>query len=128
MARGPSVAEVKGAKELKTSLKLAGDDLDDLKDAHQAVGNLIVTASRSKAPVVSGALAGSIRATRTVGGVGIKAGGAKVPYANPIHWGWPSRGIKANRFIWDTAKRMEADWVQLYFEELEKVVNKIEGA
>lgn len=126
MSSTPAV-QVQGAKELRKTLKAAGDDLSELKAVNQAVGNMVVGVARGLAPVRSGVLAGSIRATRAAGGVGIKAGGASIPYAGPIHWGWPARSIKANPFISNAALTTEDQWVALYQEEIEKILERVEG-
>lgn len=127
MTKAP-VVEVVGAKELRKSLKAAGDDLGDLKGVHQAVGNLVVSAARGQAPVRSGALAGSLRASRVAGGVTVRAGSGSVPYAGPIHWGWPARNIKANPFILDAAQATETAWVALYEDEVNRILDRVEGA
>jgi hypothetical protein len=123
----PPVVEVVGAKELRKTLKAAGDDLADLKNAHQAVGNMVVGVARGLAPTRTGALAGSIRASRLAGGVSLKAGSGSIPYAGAIHWGWPARNIKANPFIMNAALTTEEQWTALYEEELNKILDKIEG-
>lgn len=119
--------QVSGAKELRKTLKQAGDDLGDLKDVNQAVGNMVVSVARGNAPVRSGALAGSIRANRVAGGVSVRAGSGSVPYAGPIHWGWPARSIKAQPFILDAAQQTEAAWVALYEDGVNKILDRIEG-
>jgi len=126
MSKQPLV-EVRGAKELRKTLKAAGDDLGDLKAAHQAVGNMVVNVARGLAPVRSGALAGSIRATRLAGGVSIKAGSGSIRYAGPIHWGWPARNIAANPFLSTAATTSEEQWTALYEEELNKILDRVEG-
>ena len=122
------VVEVRGAKELRKTLKAAGDNLADLKDVNQAVGNMVATTARGLAPHRSGALAGSIRAARAVGAVTIRAGSGSIPYAGPIHWGWPARNIAAHPFLSDAATSTEAAWTQLYMDELDKIIDRVEGA
>jgi hypothetical protein len=122
-----SVVQLIGNKELRRTMKKAGEDLSDLKDVHQAVGALVAGVAQGLAPKRSGALAGSIRPTRAAAGVAIKAGGAGIPYANPIHWGWPKRNIAANPFLSDAATQSEAQWVALYETELEKIIERVEG-
>jgi hypothetical protein len=121
------VVEVLGAKELRKTLKQAGEDLGDLKTVHQAVGNIVVSVARGLAPVRSGALAGSLRANRVAGGVSVKAGSGSIPYAGPIHWGWPAHAIKAQPFISEAATTSEATWVALYEEEVAKILDRVEG-
>jgi hypothetical protein len=121
------VVQVRGAKQLRKTMKKAGDDLGDLKDVHAAVGNMVVQTARGLAPTRSGALAGSIRAARAVGSVTIRAGSGSIPYAGPIHWGWPARNIAANPFLTDAATSTESAWVALYETELNKIIDRIEG-
>jgi hypothetical protein len=119
--------EVVGAKELRKTLKRAGDDLGDLKGVNQAVGNMVVHTAVGMAPRRSGALAGSIRAARAATSITIRAGSARVPYAGPIHWGWPARNIEANPFLSNAATSTESAWVALYEDELNKIIDRIEG-
>jgi hypothetical protein len=121
------VVQVLGAKELRRSLKAAGDDLGDLKALNQAIGNMVVGVARGLAPTRTGRLAASLRANRVVGGVSVRAGSAAVPYAGPIHWGWPARNIKANTFILTAAQTSEAEWTALYEAEVNKILDKVEG-
>lgn len=121
----PALYEVRGERELRASLKRAGEDLSDLKDVHQAVGNVVIDASSP--PVRTGALAGSLRASRLASGVAVKAGSAGVPYANPIHWGWPKRNIDASLFLTRGAQSSEPEWTALYEEKLNEIIDRIEG-
>lgn len=123
-----AIVEVRGAKELRKSLKKAGDDLGDLKDVNAAVGNMVVATASGMAPRRSGALAGSIRASRAAASITIKAGSARVPYAGVIHWGWPAHNIAANPFLSNAATSTESAWVALYEAELDKIIDRVEGA
>ena len=122
------VYEVRGAKELRRSLKQAGEDLADLKQVNKRVGDLVIGAARPRVPIRSGALAASLRPAAAAAKVTIRAGSARVPYAGPIHWGWPGHHISANPFLSDAATSTEETWVGYYFDELQAVVNKVEGA
>jgi hypothetical protein len=122
------VYEVTGAKELRRTLKQAGEDLGDLKDVNRRVGDLVISAARPHIPIRSGALAGSVRAASAAAKVTIRAGSARLPYAGPIHWGWPAHHIRPNPFLSDAATRTEDTWVGYYFDELQAVINKVEGA
>lgn len=121
------IVEVRGSRQLRKTLKAAGDDLSELKTVHEAVGALVVGVAKALAPKRSGALAGSVRTARLASGVLVRAGSARVPYANPIHWGWPKRNIAANPFMSNAALQTEPQWVKLYEDELEKIIRKVEG-
>jgi hypothetical protein len=122
------VYQVTGAKELRRSLKQAGEDLGDLKDVNRRVGDLVIAAARPMVPVRSGQLAGSLRPAAAAAKVTVRAGSARLPYAGPVHWGWPAHHIRPNPFLSDAATRTEDTWVGYYFDELQAVVNKVDGA
>lgn len=126
MSKAPMV-QVDGSKELRKTMKRAGEDFADLKAVHEAAGQIVVDAARGLAPVVSGALAGSIRASRLANGVSVKVGGNRIPYANPIHWGWPKRNIAGVPFLSDAATQTEPIWLALYEAEMERIIEKIKG-
>lgn len=127
MAR-QAVVQVEGTRELRKELKAAGDDLSDLKDANAEAAGIVTPVARVGAPVVSGALAGSLRSSGTASAAVIRAGYASVPYAGPVHWGWPSRGIKPNPFIVEAAKQTQPRWVAAYERAVDRILSKIRGA
>jgi hypothetical protein len=118
---------VAGARQLRAQLKAAGQDLGDLKAAHKAVGDIVAPVARSGAPVVSGRLGGSIRVAGTTTATIIRAGTKVVPYAGPIHYGWPARAIPARPFITDAAKRTEPQWAGAFTAAVNAILSKITG-
>jgi hypothetical protein len=125
--RGPAL-QVDGLRTLRRTLKAAGVSLQDLKDAHAQVANLVVRAAEPAAPRRSGALAATMRGSGTQAAAVVRAGRASVPYAGPIHWGWPARHIKAQPWIYDAAQNSQDQWTGLYLAALEKIIDGIEGA
>lgn len=126
MAKRPLV-EVEGARQLRRTLRQAGDDLEDLKDANKQAAEIAATGARRAAPVLSGALSGDIRAAGTKTAGVVRAGRKRLPYAGPIHWGWPARGIAAQPYLTEGAQQTETVWVPLYEEELDKALAKVKG-
>lgn len=125
MAR-PQV-EVRGAKELRRRLKAAGDDLGDLKATHKKIAQIVEFEALQLAPVVTGGLVRSIRSSGTQTAAITRAGRANVPYAGPIHWGWPQRNITAQPFLIDAQSEKYEDWFTEYTELVDKALNKISG-
>jgi hypothetical protein len=117
--RGP-VLRVDGARQLRASLKAAGVKLDDLKAAHLAVAQLVHRVAQPHAPAE--------RPAGTQSSAIVRAGSAAVPYAGPIHWGWPKRHITAHPWIADAAASTEAAWLGQYMHALERVIDTIKGA
>lgn len=120
--------EVEGAAQLRRTLKAAGDDLGDLKAAHRAAAAVVAGAAARAAPKRTGRLAGNIRPAGTKTAAIIRSGSAAVPYANPIHWGWPAHNIAAALYISGPAKQTESTWVALYQTEVKRIIGKVKGA
>lgn len=119
--------EVPGLRRLTRDLRQLGDDLGDLKDAAQRAGMIVVTAAASRAPRSTGRLAGSGRAARAAGRVSVMYGSASVPYAGPIHYGWPDRGIDPQPFVTDAAQATESQWLDVYTEAIDNAVDEVAG-
>lgn len=128
---------VDGLRELRRFLNKAGDDIakDGLKQIHDKVAEPVETTAKAIAPRKSGNLAGSIRrakgsSTRAV----VRAGGARVPYAGPIHWGWPNRRmvwgkltsvpvpIASQPFLTDALEANQQQVADIYTDELARFI------
>jgi hypothetical protein len=127
VSRSP-LLRVDGAKQLRASLKAAGVKLDDLKAAHLAVAQLVHRAAQPQAPVRTGRLAASERPAGTQSAAIVRAGSKAVPYAGPIHWGWPKKHIVAQPWIYEAAGRTEVAWLGQYLHAIEAVIATVEGA
>lgn len=123
----PSI-QIEGLAALVRSLQRAGVDLSELKDATRAAGEIVAREAEARAPRRSGALAGSVRAMRQVRRARIQAGTSRVPYAGPIHWGWPARHIGAQPFVSDAAQATEPQWTAQYVKDVEAALAKVKGA
>jgi len=117
--------EVRGARQLRDAMKEAGMSLDDLKPVHGRAAAVVAAAARSRAPVRSGRLAGSVRSSGTRRAGVVRAGRARIPYAGPIHWGWPRRHIAANTFLTDAAAATEPVWVEMYVHDVEQLLDRV---
>jgi hypothetical protein len=130
VARNRPGVRVMGQKEFTRLLKALGDDaVNDIKKAHLEAAKIVEAAARPKAPAhggvsvisgtpywrtpvqPSGTLRNSLRSAGTQRGGFVRAGKKSVPYAGPIHFGWPSRPnaakgwqggpIRPNPFMYD---------------------------
>jgi hypothetical protein len=125
---GPAAAiQVDGLRRLRRDLRKAGESTEDLKEANAAVAALVAAASSARAPRRSGKLASSGRGNRAVGRATVVFGGAAVPYAGPIHWGWPAHGIEPQTFIPDAAQATEPVWLELYLAGVDKALEPLQG-
>ena len=120
--------KVEGLGTLLRTLKKAGLDIEELKDANAAAAEMVAAAAMASAPRRTGLLGSSVRGSRKARGATVMAGRASVPYAGPIHWGWPARGIAANPFISDAATSTETRWVAIYQRDVQKALDHVRGA
>lgn len=127
MTRQDVTVRVDGLGKLRRELRRMGDDLADLKAANAAAAATVAAAAASRAPRRSGRLAASVRGNRAAGRATVAAGGAAVPYAGPIHYGWPARGIPGRPFVTDAAQATEPTWLPAYEAAIAGVVDTVGG-
>jgi len=123
--------KVTGSTQLQRTLRQAGVDLDELKDANEGAVKIVLARARQLVPVRSGKLRDSLRIGVTKRAGVVRAGDNRktgVPYAGPIHWGWPSRGIFENTFMTTAAADTEPQWSQLYERHVERLLGRVKGA
>lgn len=122
------VVVVEGARQLRSQLRKAGDDLSDLKQAHTDVAAIAGRAAVGRSPRrADGKLASTVRWSGTKTAGIIRAGRASVPYAGPIHWGWPAHNITAQPFISEAAVDTEPEWFGVFENYVDRVLAKIKG-
>lgn len=122
-----TLLNVEGGRKLRAALKAAGDDLADMTAAHKRITDIVIGTAGGKVPRRSGRLASSVRGSGTKTASVVRAGGARVPYAGPIHWGWPTRNISAQPFLVDAARATEPQWTAVYLEDLQAILDKHAG-
>jgi len=114
---------IEGAREVRKAFKEAGA-MKELKDAHKQAAAVVVKDAVLLVPKRSGALSKSIRAAGLQSSAEVRAGRASVPYAGPIHFGWPNRPNKAkkwrggpirpNPFLYKAVDRRRNDVLKVY--------------
>ncbi|MFI5861200.1 hypothetical protein [Streptomyces sp. NPDC051546] len=127
--RGQTVMSVTGGRELRRRLRTIEGGLADLKAAHAWVADYVGGIAARDAPRRTGRLAGTGRDSGTKTMSVVRFGrGASVPYAGPVHYGWPARHIAPNPWVINAAQRSEGVW-QAYFEgRIEELVERTRGA
>lgn len=116
-----------GGRQLRAGLRNVESGLDDLKAAHKEAAGIAAGGASSRVPVVSGKLAGTIRAAGTKTAGIVRVGTKRVPYAGAINYGWPARRIRPAFFLNDGAQATEPRWIPVYMHHLEELVNRIQG-
>ena len=120
--------KVAGARQLRRELKKAGGDLSQLREANRQAARSILPIAAGLAPVTTGRLKASLRVAATNRAGMVRAGRKAVPYAGPIHWGWPLRGIRPNPFMTQAATNNEHIWMDAYMDAVDKALKDIKGS
>lgn len=119
---------VEGAAQLRRTLKGASKDLlKQMAGTHKAVSGLVATQARPAAPRRTGALAASVRPGGTQTKAVVRVGGAAVPYAGPIHWGWAARNIPAQPFVARVVDTNEPQIVEAYLARVDDILGQVKG-
>jgi len=118
---------VSGLNQAIRALKDVGVPASEIAAAGKDAAEIVAGEARSLVPVKTGKLRGSIRTATQQRKAIVRAGGARVPYANPIHWGWFRRGIKPNQFF-SRAINPNIDKIyKQYFDNLQRLIDKYKG-
>ena len=124
MASSNSV-RITGLNETVRSLKRFGVEVADLKAAFTRIGNIVVTEAQSIAPHMSGALAASIRASKTQNKSEVRAGSASVPYAGVQHYGGYNN-ITGTYFLTKAVENKQGEAVTLMETELNRLISSLD--
>lgn len=118
---------VEGLNDTRRKLKKLGDDVnygDQFLAVNKTLADAVAGDSKNYVPVLSGALQGTIRAAASKTSGRVKAGYKAVPYSGPIHFGWPSRFIKPQPFIYDAIDRRRNEIKDRYKQLIEKLIRE----
>ena len=121
--------KIEGLSKLQRDLrKLSTDALDlnkeEFLETNKRVAEIIIGESKKYVPVLTGALAQSVRNASTKKSAKVRAGNVGVPYAGPIHFGWPSRGIRPNPFFYDAIDNRRDEVRDRYVDLVDKLTTK----
>jgi len=99
-ARPRSQIEVQGVKIIQQKLKRMDDGtVQELKRVYFYSANLVARNAMARIPVRTGLLKSSMRVTTSKRGGWVRAGNKRqVPYAGPVHFGWPNRPNQAKEW------------------------------
>lgn len=124
------------------ALKELGADQKSLQEPGYLAAELLIKSARTLVPVRTGALQASMRPRRIQRGGSVQAGGKRVPYANPIHWGWlvvssahkgslkpgTYRGIKPQPFFSEALGYKKQEILDTYERAMRKLIDNLPGA
>lgn len=121
------VVQVAGRDQLVKTMREAGANLKDLNAANKAAAEVATPPAVAAAPRVSGRLASTGRPAGTRAAALIRFGGAAVPYAPVIHFGWQAHNIEPQPWAFQSAQSTEPQWTAVYEREIDKILDTIKG-
>ncbi|MFD9904788.1 HK97-gp10 family putative phage morphogenesis protein [Streptomyces sp. NPDC059063] len=142
MAGSRFSVRVDGLNQLKRTLRQLKDkDLSkSVREVNKAAAELVKPDAQRGVPQHTrtpkdskkyrpGKLARSVKVVASANSAAIKAGTAsRSPYAGAIHFGYPKRGIKPNRFLYRAMARNSDQVAETYEREISAVLrNKLEN-
>jgi HK97 gp10 family phage protein len=116
--------EIEGLKEVQRDLnKLSTASREDMKDTHRKAGEIVAVAAKSLAPVLTGRLSATIVSSPTQYQGRVRVGrGQSIPYAGPIHFGWPARRIKPQPFIYEALDGRRDEVLRTYETRMSQLI------
>lgn len=124
--------KVVGLNQAVRALRAIGVPSAEIGEASQEAGEFVANAARSLVPVRTGALRATIKAKKIARKVVVSAGNnTRVPYANPIHFGWnydkknlQPKNIRPRPFFTNALARTRTQVYQTFFDSMEKLFQK----
>jgi HK97 gp10 family phage protein len=124
--------KVVGLNEAIRNLRAIGVPSAEIGQASQEAGEIVANTARSLVPVRTGALRATIKAKKIARKVVVSAGNNnKVPYANPIHFGWnydrvnlQAKNIRPRPFFSNALARKRAEVYQSFFKNIDRLLQK----
>ena len=116
--------KVDGLKELQKEIRRTEDvELKkQLRLANKEAAQVVADQAKVEVPRRSGRLARSIGTQASQTSASVKAGtAARVPYAGPIHFGWPKRNIRPQPFLYEAMDKRIGEVRRAYEKSLEKL-------
>jgi hypothetical protein len=119
--------KVEGLSKVRRDLKKLAKDVDygdQFLAVNKTLADAVAGESKNYVPVVSGALQGTIRAAASKTSGRVKVGYKAVPYAGPIHFGWPARFIKPQPFVYDAIDKRRDQIKDRYEQLIKKLIRE----
>lgn len=128
-AKPAEAIKITGLSKVQRDLRNLSTDALDLNkseflETNKQVAEIIINESKKYVPVVSGALAAAVKNASTKKSAKVRAGNVAVPYAGPIHFGYPKRAIKPNPFFYEAIDSRRNEVAQRYTRLVESLIKK----
>ena len=125
--------QIEGLSQLFRALEAVGTPVKAIEEANKNAAIPVARTAKNIAPVRSGALRATVRIGPAKTNVKIRAGLKRVPYANPIHWGWfydkknfITKNIRPNPFMSRALGYNRDEILSNYVRSMKKLIDKYE--
>jgi phage gpG-like protein len=115
---------VEGIKEVTDSLKKLNKDLESNIELNKELSTTLSQKASAMAPVLTGALASSVKGNPSAEKAQILAGSAAVPYAGVIEYGWPDRNIDAQPYLNPAVNDNMGYIIEKYNDSIQKAIKQ----
>ena len=115
---------VNGIKEVTDSLKKLNKDLESNIELNKELSTTLSQKASAMAPVLTGALASSVKGNPSAEKAQILAGSAAVPYAGVIEYGWPDRNIDAQPYLNPAVNDNMGYIIEKYNDSIQKAIKQ----
>lgn len=116
--------KVKGLNAMVKELQAFGLEVADLKEAFGEVSQQAAQLAAGYAPRRTGKLAGSVKAGKSKNRAVARAGGARVPYAAALNYGWPRHGIRPSLFMQRASDAVTPDAVKTIDTAIDRLISQ----
>jgi HK97 gp10 family phage protein len=126
-SQGLGSIKVDGLRELQRQLRTLDNKAmkAELRKVNKDAATIVADEARNLVPVRSGRLRASIGARAGQTSASVKAGtGSRVPYAGPIHFGWPARNIRPQPFLYEALGKKWKEVYNAYDKNVSDLVKK----
>ena len=120
--------KVDGLKALQKEIRKTEDVgmKKQLRLANKEAAQVVADQAKVEVPRRSGRLARSIGVQASQTSAFVKAGtAARVPYAGPIHFGWPKRNIRPQPFLYEAMDKRIGEVRKAYEKNLGKITKDL---
>ena len=118
--------QVVGLTQAVRSLERLGVEVEDLRDAWGRIADRVKPIYEANTPKRTGRLRGDYRTGRAKGKASLAVGGARVPYARVIRWGWAARNIRANDWVTRADATAEPVAATHLDEEISRLISRLD--
>ncbi len=120
--------KIENLAKVRRELKKLSSDVDyramEFLPVNKSIAAAVLGDAKAYVPVLSGDLSGTMRAAATKTSARVKAGYKSIPYAGPIHFGWPARRIKPQPFFYDAIDKRRDDIKRRYDNLVKDLIKK----